>query len=281
LRAAAVQLNSGADRKANVAAAERLVREAAADGAELIVGPEKFTGIGTPDQIRAVAEPLDGPTVAWARALAAELGVWLVPGSITERAAGTQRLHNTSILCGPDGELHATYRKIHMFDVEVGGKSYRESEVQAPGDEIVVVNAGDLPIGMATCYDLRFPELFRILALRGALAFALPAAFTVPTGEAHWQTLVRARAIENQAFVIAAGQVGEHSGGHASYGHSMIVDAWGNVLAEAGDGAGACVITADLDLAEQAKVREQLPSLENRRPDTYIWPSAATTGALA
>lgn len=279
MRAAAVQLNSSDDKASNLDAAEALVRQAAADGAGLVVLPEKFNLLGAPQHLRAGAEPLDGPTVAWACRLASELALWLVAGSFAELVDGDRHLRNTSVLCGPDGDRHAVYRKIHMFDVDVGGKQYRESETEAAGEEIVLAEADGIELGMTICYDLRFPELFRILAVRGARAFALPAAFTVPTGRAHWDVLVRARAIENQAFVIAAGQVGDHPGGYSSYGHSMIVDPWGNVLAEAAGDAGECVVVADLDLAEQDRVREQLPSLENRRPDTYIWPAVA--GAVA
>jgi predicted amidohydrolase len=278
LRAAAIQLNGSDDRDANVAAAERLIREAAEGGAELVVAPEHLTGIGTPEQVAAVAEPLDGQTAEWAKALSAELGIWLVPGSITEQA-DDGRQFNTAMLCGPDGAVHAAYRKIHMFDVEVEGRVYRESDRQTPGNEIVVGSVAGLQLGLSVCYDLRFPELFRIMALKGALAFALPAAFTVPTGQAHWHTLVRARAIENQAFVIAAGQVGEHPGGLASYGHSMIVDPWGTILAEAGNDAAECVVAADLDLGDQARVRQQLPALENRRPAAYLWPAVAGAAA--
>jgi predicted amidohydrolase len=155
-----------------------------------------------------------------------------------------------------------------MFDVEVGGVTYRESEVEAPGEEIVVADTGSLELGLSVCYDLRFPELFRIMAVDGAQAFSLPAAFTVPTGRAHWEILIRARAIENQAFVIAAGQVGRHPPDHESYGHSMIVDAWGTVLAAAAEQAEH-VVTADLDLDAQRDVRAKLPSLANRRPAAY------------
>jgi predicted amidohydrolase len=174
---------------------------------------------------------------------------------------------------GPDGELRATYRKIHLFDVEVGGVVYRESEHEAPGDEPVVTTARGAEVGMAVCYDLRFPELFRILALRGARVFTLPSAFTVPTTRDHWEVLVRARAIEDAAFVIAANQIGEHAPGLRSGGRSLIVDAWGVVLACAPD--AETVIVADLDLGAQDDVRRRLPALANRRPDAYPWPQEA------
>jgi deaminated glutathione amidase len=277
VRASAVQLNSSEDKSRNIEIAERLVRRAAAEGAELVVLPEKFNVIGSPEQLVAGAETLDGPTLRWAGALAAELGIWLVAGSIVERVESDDKLRNTSVLFDADGGVRAVYRKIHMFDVEVGGVTYSESEVEASGDQIVVADVEALKVGLAVCYDLRFPELFRIMAVRGAQAFTLPSAFTVPTGRAHWETLIRARAIENQAFVIAAGQVGSHPPDHESYGHSMIVDAWGTVLAQAGDQAEH-VIVADLDLVAQAEVRAKLPSLANRQPDAYRWPEADLAG---
>jgi deaminated glutathione amidase len=268
VRASAVQLNSNEDKARNVEIAERLVRKAAAEGAELVVLPEKFNLIGSPEQLVAGAEPLDGPTLRWAGALAGELGLWLVAGSVVESVEGDDKLRNTSVLYDPDGAVRAVYRKIHMFDVEVGGIVYRESDAEAPGEEIVVADADVLKLGLAVCYDLRFPELFRIMAVDGAQAFSLPSAFTVPTGRAHWEILIRARAIENQAFMIAAGQVGRHPPDHESFGHSMIVDAWGTVLAGVAD-APEGVVVADLDLDAQAQVRAKLPSLANRRPGAY------------
>jgi deaminated glutathione amidase len=278
MRAAAVQLNSNDDKQRNLAIAERLVREAVKQRADLVVLPEKFNVLGSPEDLVAGAETLDGPTLSWAAALASELGIWLVAGSIAERLERSRKLRNTSALIGPDGATHAVYRKIHMFDVEVEGTVYRESDVESPGEEIVVADAGPLLLGLAICYDLRFPELFRIMAVRGARAFTLPSAFTVPTGRAHWEVLVRARAIENQAFVVAAGQVGRHPPDHESYGHSMIVDPWGVVLAGAGDEPER-VVVADLDLDRQDEIRRRLPSLANRRPDAYRWPEPALEGA--
>ena len=279
MRAAAIQLNSKQDKRRNVAKAERFLRAAAADGAELAVLPEKFNVLGSPDHLRAGAEPIPGPTTEWARALAHELGLWLVAGSIVERVEDDEKLRNTSVLVGPDGELHACYRKIHLFDVEVEGTVYRESDAEAPGDEVVVADAGGLALGMAVCYDLRFPELFRIMAVRGARAISLPAAFTVPTGRAHWEVLVRARAIENQVFVIAAGQIGRHPPDHRSYGHSLIVGPWGQVLAQAPD--EECFVAADLDFTAQDRIRDQLPSLAHRRPEAYSWPEPAGVGAAS
>jgi deaminated glutathione amidase len=270
VRAAAVQLNSNANKERNLEVAARLVRAAADDGAELIVLPEKFNLLGTAEQMSEGAESLDGPTLRWVSALAIETGAWIVAGSIVERREGEEKLGNTSALVGPDGSLEAVYRKIHMFDTDVGGVAYRESETEAPGDEIVVGQAADVPVGMAICYDLRFPEVFRILALRGARVIALPSAFTLHTGKDHWEVLLRARAVEDQVFMVAAGQIGEHFPEHRSYGRSMIVDPWGLVLATAPD--RECYVVADLDFDAQDRIREQLPSLANRRPATYRRP---------
>jgi predicted amidohydrolase len=271
LRVAAVQLNATADRASNLAVADRLTRAAAADGARLIVLPEKWTAMGSEQDLRAAAEPLEGDAVAWARALASELGVDLIVGSFLELLVGQEKLANTSVHVDPQGELKAVYRKVHMFDVEVGGRSYRESELEQPGEEIVLSQtATGVPLGLSICYDLRFPELYRILAVRGARVIAVPAAFTLATTRDHWETLVRARAIENQAFVIAANQVGSHPAGHHSGGRSMIVDPWGVVLAQAPD--RECHIVAELDLERQSQIRTSLPSLANRRPRAYRWP---------
>jgi predicted amidohydrolase len=273
MRAAAVQLNSTENRERNLAAADRLTRQAAAEGGELVVLPEKWNLLGMDEHARGGAETLEGPSVSWAREIAHELRIDLVAGSIVERREGRDRLSNTCVHVGPDGTIAAVYRKIHMFDVNVGGREYRESAIEEPGDEIVLSHASGVPLGLAICYDLRFPELFRILAVRGARVLTLPSAFTRVTGQAHWEVLVRARAIENQAFVVAADQVGRHPGDHESFGGSMIVDPWGELLVVAPDGEG--VVVADLDLAHQERIRERLPSLSNRVPDAYDWPVEA------
>ncbi len=271
MRVAAVQLNSTADQAANLAAADRLTRAAAADGASLIVLPEKWTAIGSDEDLREAAQTLDGPAVAWARQTARELGVDLVAGSIVERVPGQEKLANTSVHVDPSGEIRAVYRKVHMFDVEVGGRTYRESALEQPGEEIVLSSTAEgVELGMSICYDLRFPELYRILALRGARVIVIPAAFTLATTRDHWETLVRARAIEDQAFVIAANQVGTHPGGQQSGGRSMIVDPWGVILAQAPD--RECHIVAELDLERQGEIRQSLPSLANRQPGAYRWP---------
>jgi predicted amidohydrolase len=277
MRAAAVQLNARADKAANLEKADRLVRRAAADGAELVVLPEKWTALGTGDDLRAAAEPLGGEASSWASNVAAELGIDLVAGSISERMEGEEKLRNTSLHYGPEGELKAAYRKIHMFDVEVAGVEYRESANEDPGDEAVLTStAGGVEVGLSVCYDLRFPELYRLLAVEGARIVTVPAAFTLATTRDHWEPLLRARAIENQAFVIAANQIGEHPPDHRSGGRSLIVDPWGVVLAVAPD--AETVITADLDLEAQADIRRRLPSLANRRPTAYRR-AAVPTGA--
>jgi predicted amidohydrolase len=274
MRVAAIQLNSTGEVARNVETAERLVRGAAADGAELAVLPEKWNLLGDSAALLQGAEPLDGPTVSAARSWARELGIHLVAGSIAERSDDPDKSFNTSILIGPEGELEASYRKIHMFDVDVGGVAYRESEHEEPGDEIVTAELGGalegVTIGMSVCYDLRFPELYRILAVRGATVITVPSAFTLETGRDHWDVLLRARAIENQAFVVAANQIGEAPPHYRSYGRSAILDPWGVVLAQAPD--EQCFITADLDLDLQDRVRTMLPSLANRRPASYRWP---------
>jgi predicted amidohydrolase len=271
MRVAAVQLTSTPDKARNVEAASSLIAGAAGAGAALVVLPELFNRWGSARELRDGAESLDGPTITRMRELASELGIWLVAGSIVERLEASDGRHaNTSCLVSPDGELVATYRKIHLFDVDVEGFAYQESATVAPGEEIVVADAGPLRLGMAICYDLRFPEEFRIQALRGATVVTLPSAFTAVTGKDHWEPLLRARAIENQVFVIAPDQRGASTPKLHWHGRSMIVDPWGVVLAQAAD--TECFITADLDLAAQKDVRSRVPSLENRRPGTYEWP---------
>jgi predicted amidohydrolase len=273
IRAAAVQLNNTEDRDRNLQVAERLVRAAAAEGARLVVLPERLDMRGRNEVYEREAEGLDGAVGQWAGALAGELGIDLVAGSISERREGHDKLSNTSMHFGPDGELKAAYRKIHMFDVVVGNIEYRESAAHEPAEEVVVSETADgSGLGLTICYDLRFPELYRILALRGARIVTIPSNFTKPTGEAHWEVLIRARAIENQVFVIAPGQVGEQLPEGESYGNSMIVDPWGVVLARARDEDGESFVAAELDLERQDEVREKLPSLANRIPGAYRWP---------
>ena len=270
VRAAAVQLTATADKATNLETADRLVRAAARDGASLVVLPEKWSVYGAPEDIRDGAEPLDGPALTWARAIAREMEIDLVAGSIAERVAGSAdgRGANTCVHVGPDGADRATYRKLHMFDVLVGGRDYRESDGEAPGDEIVLSATADgTGLGLTICYDLRFPELYRRLAVDGARILTVPSAFTEPTTRDHWEVLLRARAIENQAFVVAANQVGRHAPGLRTGGRSMIVDPWGIVLAQAAD--AETHVIADLDLTRLERIRADLPSLANRRPEVY------------
>jgi predicted amidohydrolase len=267
MRVAAIQLTSTPERARNLEAAAKLIAAAAHDGARLIVLPEMFNILGDADVLRAGAESLDGPSLRWAGEQARHHGVWLVSGSIMEAVPGQTRLHNTSCLFDPAGARRATYRKIHLFDCDVAGASFHESATVMPGQDIVRAEADGVPLGLSICYDLRFPELFRRLALDGARLMALASAFTERTGRDHWEVLVRARAIENQVFVIAANQVGASTAKLRWFGRSMIVDPWGIVLAQAPDREGH--IVADLDFAEQDRMRAQLPSLANRRPETY------------
>jgi deaminated glutathione amidase len=276
VRAAAVQLNSNGDKDRNLAAAERQVRAAAADGAEFVALPEKWNLLAGGKELVAGAEPLEGPSLTAARSWARELSIHLLAGSISERGEEGEKASNTSVLIGPGGEDLAVYRKIHMFDVDAGGVSYRESEFERPGEEAVVASLGELTVGLSVCYDLRFPELFRILALRGAGLIALPSAFTLATGRDHWEVLLRARAIENQLFVIAPNQWGEAPPHYSSFGRSAIVDPWGVVLATATDGEGFAA--AELDFSSQDRIRASLPSLANRRPGAYAWPQSTESG---
>jgi predicted amidohydrolase len=270
MRAAAVQLNSTDEYDRNLEVAERLVRAAAADGAALVVLPEKWTVLGSPEAIRSAAEPLDGPALTAAADWARELGIFLVAGSVPEVVPEWEKLANTSVMYGTDGEARAIYRKIHLFDVEVGDVAYRESALEEAGSEIVIGETSGARVGLTICYDLRFPELYRILALRGARVITVPSAFTERTGRDHWEVLIRARAIEDQVFMIAAGQIGFAPPHYRSYGRSMIVDPWGVVLAQAAD--TECFVAADLDFAIQNEMRDSLPSLRHRRPEAYRWP---------
>ncbi len=273
LRVACVQLTSRADKAANLERTDRLVARAAAAGADLVVLPEKWNAIGDLETLHAAAEPIDGGhSVAAMSEWARRHGITLVGGSITERREGREKLSNTSLVFGPEGDLLATYRKIHLFDVEVGGHVYRESEGEEPGEEPVVARAEGWGIGLSVCYDVRFPELYRILALQGAELLTVPAHFTLHTGKDHWHVLLRARAIENQCYVAAAAQVGETIAGKPSYGRSLIADPWGIVLAQAPD--EETVISAEIDRARLQDVRRRLPSLASRQPMAYRWPSS-------
>jgi predicted amidohydrolase len=266
VRVAVVQLTSTDDLARNLACAEGLVREAAAAGARFVALPEMFAFLRREGGDFAHAQPVDGEILGRVRGWAVDLDLRILAGSIAERVPGDTRVHNTSALISPEGRVEAVYRKIHLFDVDLGsenGGSYRESASIAPGQEIVVADTEIGPIGLSICYDLRFPELYRVQAQRGARFLCVPSAFTPQTGKDHWEVLLRARAIENQAFVIAPAQCGRHSPDRASHGRSLIVDPWGVVLAQLGDRPGMAI--ADCDLEEQDRMRARLPSLKNRR----------------
>ncbi len=274
IRVSAVQMNSTEDVDANLATADRLVRAAARDGARLVALPEKWNLHGRGPVELAHAQPLDGPSGTWASQLAAELEIDLLAGSITEALPDTPRASNTSVLYGPDGQTRAIYRKLHMFDVEVDGTHYAESDTQQPGEQVVSAPLTDgVAVGMSICYDLRFPELYRAFA--GVELIAVPAAFTLATTRDHWELLLRARAVENQAFVLAPNQVGEYVPGQRCGGRSLICDPWGVVLAVAPDSVGH--IVADLDLTQLADIRRRLPALGHRRPESvYAAPEPVT-----
>ncbi|MGH9097804.1 MAG: carbon-nitrogen hydrolase family protein [Acidimicrobiales bacterium] len=287
MRVAAIQTTATTDRDLNLGEAADLVNQAAGGGAELVVLPEYFSVAGDPDHLRAHAETLEGPTMSWASDLAGRHRIWLLAGSFPETPpvgspadpGAESRLSNASCLVDPDGNLAATYRKIHLFDVSVAGAAHQESDAIAPGDAVCLAplptrrGGADAPavLGLSVCYDLRFPEIYRALALGGATIVAVPAAFTAATGPSHWEVLLRARAIEDQVFVIAADQVGVLPPGMPiCHGHSMILDPWGSVLNQRTVPSPGVVI-ADLDFEFQQRVRLELPVLANRRPATYAW----------
>jgi predicted amidohydrolase len=262
--AAVVQIASGADRAANVRRAAALVRDAAGRGARLVVLPEVFAWRGVDGSDPSGAESIPGPTTQAMSALARELGVVVCMGSILETIPGDTRRYNTSCVVDGDGAIVARYRKIHLFDVALPGRvAVRESATRAPGTDVVVARTALATLGCSICYDLRFPELYRRLAHEGAEVLLVPSAFTAPTGAAHWEVLCRARAVENQCYVLAPNQCGPSPHGHRDYGHSLIVDPWGAVLARAGDDEG--VVAAELDGTELARIRRELPALAHRR----------------
>ncbi len=263
---AAVQLNSTPDMDRNLVRARALIAEAASQGAQLIALPEHFAYLGPEDRNHPAVQPLDGPLVSEFREIARKLQVFLLLGSFPELAAPGSLPFNTSVLLSPQGDILACYRKMHLFDVDLAqGPSYRESRVVQGGTALAVTPLPGTPFtaGLAICYDLRFPELFRALSGEKADLLLLPAAFTLTTGRDHWEVLVRARAIENLAYVIAPNQWGQHSPGRLSCGRSLIVDPWGLILAQAPDGEG--VIYARLDHERLQRLRRELPCLNHRR----------------
>jgi predicted amidohydrolase len=268
LRVAIVQMNSGSDKDANLAKIDRLVGEAAGTGARLVALPEYVTYLGPKERFADIAEPIPGPTTERFSHLARRYGVYLLGGSIHELSETPGKYYNTSTLFDPGGELIASYRKIHLFDVRIGDNVVAaESERIEAGEEVVTAEVDGYRVGFSICYDLRFPELYRSLAVAGAEIPFVPAAFTLYTGKDHWHLLLRARAVENQCFVLAPAQIGPHEPNARCYGHALVVDPWGTVLADAPD--REAVIGADLDFADLRRVREEVPSLANRRPAAY------------
>jgi predicted amidohydrolase len=264
--AAVCQMNSGPDHGKNLEQARELVTRAAALGATFVSLPENFELMASSAEKREQAEAIEGPTLTSLRELAKALGITLLCGSFAEKTADPAKVYNTSVVVGPSGHTLAIYRKIHLFDVELNdGATYRESEVVLPGRDTVTAETPLGRLGLSVCYDLRFPELYRRLSSAGAVALAVPAAFTLMTGKDHWEVLLRARAIENQCYVIAAAQHGSHPGNRLTYGHSMIVDPWGTVLCCCPDGPGVAV--AEIDPTALARIRSSLPALKHRRLD--------------
>jgi len=264
MRVAVCQLNSRDDRAHNLAVARDLLERAASAGADLAVLPEYVDYLGLGDGAPK-PEGIDGEFAEFFATAARELGIWVHAGSFHEVGPDEQHTFNTSLIFDPRGSLIAIYRKIHLYDVEIAGRvSYQESRSVAPGAETVVAEVGGVRTGLSICYDLRFPELYRRLAVEGeARILVVPAAFMMHTGRDHWEVLLRARAIENQCYVVAAGQIGDHEPRRTCFGRSMIIDPWGTVLAQAPDAVG--IVTADLDLARLEQIRSELPSLANRR----------------
>ena len=260
----AVQMTSTADRARNMETALRLVNQAADLGARLVGLPENFGFMGREEERISQAETLEGPTLTALRDLARARGIWILAGSIAEKVDLPGHTANTSALIADDGSIAAAYRKIHLFDVNIpDGARYAESESVVPGTEVVVAGTPLGRMGLTVCYDLRFPELYRKLSEKGAEVMFIPAAFTLYTGKDHWEVLVRARAIENLAWVVAPAQVGRHSANRVTFGNAMIVDAWGTVLARCPDGEGVCV--APFDRARLERARRELPALQHRR----------------
>ncbi len=263
MKVAVCQLNSRGDRGANLAAAADLLARAAAAGADLAVLPEYVDYLGPADG-EPKPEPVDGEFAEFFAAAAARHGMWVAAGSFHEVGPDAAHTYNTSLVFDRGGALAAAYRKIHLFDVEIPGRApYRESATVAPGDQVVTVSVDGVEVGLSICYDLRFPELYRRLTIAGARVLLVPAAFTAHTGRDHWEVLLRARAIESQCYVVAAGQIGDHEPGRSCFGRSMIIDPWGTVVAQVPDTVGIAV--ADLDMDRVAEVRQVVPSVANRR----------------
>ncbi|WP_165874896.1 carbon-nitrogen hydrolase family protein [Natrarchaeobius oligotrophus] len=271
-RVSLVQMQVTGDREHNVEKALEYIYEAAEDDPELIVLPENFNFTGTDEEKKAHAETMDGPTLPKLQDAASDLGVHVVAGSIKMEVDDDDLLRNVSVLIDPDGEVQETYEKMHIFNANVGGNAYTGDNVERGGDDIVIADVNGVDVGMTICFDVRYPELFRILGLEGADVVLVPAMFTLHTGKDHWDHLLCSRAIENQYFVVAPGTCKQKPGGAWTYGRSLVADPWGTVTNKASDGER--VITADLDLSRIEEVREKVPTLPQRRPDAYDWPDS-------
>ena len=270
MKVGVVQMDSKANKEANFNKARELIEEAAGKGASLLSLPEYFNYIGPAQEEPAEAETIPGPTTRMLASLAREHGIWLHGGSVLEKVPGGEKMYNTTVVFDPNGEIVARYRKIHLFDIEIkGGPTITESDNKASGDEIVFFKIGEVKVGLTICYDMRFPELYRILTLKGARIIMVPSAYTFFTGQDHWEPILRTRAIENQIYIVAPAQVGTKPG-FQTYGHSLVIDPWGNIIAEAQD--EETVLVADLDMDYLGRVRKQIPCLNNRRPLAYDWP---------
>lgn len=270
LRVSMVQMQITADVNTNVQKAVDLIREAAKSNPDVIVLPENFHFFGTKEEFNKVAETIDGPTITRFRSLAKELEIYLVAGTMKLRSDDSEKLKNICCVINPEGEIQDIYNKIHTFNAQVGGRTYAGSQVEEAGEDIVVTSINGVKVGLSVCFDIRFPEMFRILALKGAKVILVPAIFMLHTGKDHWEVLLRARAIENQVYIVAPATHGKFPPNNEwSYGRSMAIDPWGLVISQASDLDG--VVTTDLNLDLVEDIREKVPSLAQRRPDVYNW----------
>jgi predicted amidohydrolase len=268
ITAAVVQMNSGDDKTKNLAGAEALIREAAARGAKIAVLPEMFSWRGARKDTHKFSELISGPTIARLSRIAAAANISVLAGSIAERSSHKTKVYNTSVLIGADGRIRASYRKIHLFQFQLkNGTAIREDRIFLPGDRIACSRVSGCMFGFSICYDLRFPGLYRALCVRGCQAFFAPSAFTFETGALHWEVLLRARAIENQSYILAPNQCGRNPQGFEDYGHSMIIGPLGEVLAAASQPED--IVIAELNLSHVSAVRKQLPLLKHIRNDAY------------
>lgn len=271
LKVSMIQMKVTDQVKENVKRALELIHQAAQSKPDLIVLPENFHFMGRKQEFFDNAESLEGPTLAKFKETAVEFGTYIVAGTMRLRFPGEEKLRNTCCVINPQGEIQDMYHKIHTFNARIGGRNYAGSQIEQSGDEIVVTSIKGVPVGLSACFDVRFPEMFRIMALKGAKVILVPAIFMLHSGKDHWEVLLRARAIENQVYMVAPATYGTFPPHHEwSYGRSMVIDPWGVVMAQAPDKES--VITADLDLEWIDQIREKVPTLSQRRPEVYVWP---------